>query len=753
LLKLLIISAVVLLFLQFIIGYQLNSDAISIDENNCSGVLAIKNITAKGDDGHVPRNVNDGNLSTWWSDKGTGSWIRLDVGTNKTICSINIAGLKGNERHYNFDILTSKDGTTFTKSANYTSSGTTLNPEKYSIYPTLSRFIEVLVRGNTQIESNTLKNFSSISEISVYGKNESRNGENGMKNQTKIEGFPSIWVTTDDNSYSQGEKVIILGRVHNGSEFSSETITLRVTKTDNVTGWVMSWRYSPVEERPIVNVSTRSDASGMFNYNFSLQDDGRYQVDAFATPSGKKVSATSIFETKNIIFSNSAKMIYWAIIFFVILIIVIAVGNHMYGSISTPTEFRLKQKGIANIELFRFISLTGIAAFLILAFVFADAEIGVNSPVGLVKQNFNIVNQTDIQNSLVKENAWVINIGGSQSDNYIGGIQIPTYVVIFGLLGGYLRYLYGMRFFFSRWKKGDEFEDTDKNWGDLNISDNLSFLRHSLRSLSLFFLSPMLAVVIWFILFQSGTTGKWAIAAVSFSLGLITEEVIQVIISFVRKVLAGIKEETHEKKEDSKVKIMRTVPADGSSGVSVFTDILASFEVPVEKESIDRGFKLVVEKGKGNEPVLGTVTKGSDNLTYRFIPKERLEPDKTYVASIEDVVDLAGRPCEPKTWLFSTRDKPRVLDIKIEKENNLAFIVVDFSEPVDKQSLDDNLLIKEKQTGNRIDGGINVDGKRVTFTPDNQFNAGTEYTVELTKEIKEMAGNNLADIKEWKFKA
>ena len=36
---------------------------------------------------------------------------------------------------------------------------------------------------------------------------------------------------------------------------------------------------------------------------------------------------------------------------------------------------------------------------------------------------------------------WVINIGG-QPPNYDYGIQIPISVLIFGILGGYLRYLY-----------------------------------------------------------------------------------------------------------------------------------------------------------------------------------------------------------------------------------------------------------------------------------------------------------------------
>jgi hypothetical protein len=405
--------------------------------------------------------------------------------------------------------------------------------------------------------------------------------------------------------------------------------------------------------------------------------------------------------------------------------------------------------------MLRIISLTGITAFIILSFVFVDAEIGVNAPVGLVKQNFDILNKTKIQNEgQVRENAWVLNVGGTQSDNYIGGIQIPTSVVIFGLAGGYLRYLYGMRFFFSRWKKDNEYEDTDKNWGDLNIADNLSFIRHSLRSLSLFFLSPMLAVVIWFILFQGGTTGKWAIAAISFSLGLITEEVIQVIIAFVRKALVGIKDQDKELKTDSKIKVLRTIPADGSSGVSVFTDILVSFEVPLNSKTIENGFKLFMEAGKANEEVKGNVIRGEDNLTYRFIPtNKQLDPNKTYVASVNDVVDLVGRPCEPKTWLFSTRDNPRILEFKPGVEKGVPLdskIMIDFSEPVDEESVKKNLIVKEN--GTVLKGEIKVEGKRAIFTPpDNAFKKGKTYHVEVTKEIKDRAENQLVDGKVWEF--
>ena len=57
----------------------------------------------------------DNNLNTRWSNNGKGSWIQLDLGTSKNICSVNIAWYKGNERQNNFVISTSKDGSTFTK--------------------------------------------------------------------------------------------------------------------------------------------------------------------------------------------------------------------------------------------------------------------------------------------------------------------------------------------------------------------------------------------------------------------------------------------------------------------------------------------------------------------------------------------------------------------------------------------------------------------------------------------------------------
>ncbi len=59
---------------------------------NCADIpLTSSSVTASGSDGNLPSNVVDNSLSTRWSNQGIGSWIRVDLGSTKTICSVEIA--------------------------------------------------------------------------------------------------------------------------------------------------------------------------------------------------------------------------------------------------------------------------------------------------------------------------------------------------------------------------------------------------------------------------------------------------------------------------------------------------------------------------------------------------------------------------------------------------------------------------------------------------------------------------------------
>lgn len=106
-------------------------------------------------------NVVDNNLATVWSNYGVGSWIQLDLGTSKNICSVDIAWYKGNERKNNFVITASNDGVEFSTVFSNHSSGSTLNSEKYIVDDTNARYLRITVNGNTQ------NSYASIAEISI----------------------------------------------------------------------------------------------------------------------------------------------------------------------------------------------------------------------------------------------------------------------------------------------------------------------------------------------------------------------------------------------------------------------------------------------------------------------------------------------------------------------------------------------------------------------------------------------------------
>ena len=125
----------------------------------------VTSVTAIGNDGNIPSNAIDNNLNTRWSNLGQGSWIQLDLGSRKNICSVDIAWYRGSVgRENNFVISTSDDGTNFVERLNAKSSGTTSDLQKYTMPAgTEGRYVRVTVNGNNE------NNWASITEISVSG--------------------------------------------------------------------------------------------------------------------------------------------------------------------------------------------------------------------------------------------------------------------------------------------------------------------------------------------------------------------------------------------------------------------------------------------------------------------------------------------------------------------------------------------------------------------------------------------------------
>ena len=125
-------------------------------------VLAPTSVTASGNDGNVPSNAFDNNLGTRWSNFGVGSFITANLGSAKTVTSLDIAWYNGASRTNAFVISTSTDGTTFTPRFSGTSAVSS-SFQNYDFIDVNAQYVRVTVNGNSQ------NNWASISEIRIIG--------------------------------------------------------------------------------------------------------------------------------------------------------------------------------------------------------------------------------------------------------------------------------------------------------------------------------------------------------------------------------------------------------------------------------------------------------------------------------------------------------------------------------------------------------------------------------------------------------
>lgn len=122
-------------------------------------------IIASTDDGNVPANTMDGDLSTRWSAEGDGQWIAYDMGSDGVVDSVRIAWNAGTTRTSRFDVqVAAADATTWTTVFSGASSGTTNDLETYSFGSTTARYLRIVGHGNSA------NGWNSITELEIPGR-------------------------------------------------------------------------------------------------------------------------------------------------------------------------------------------------------------------------------------------------------------------------------------------------------------------------------------------------------------------------------------------------------------------------------------------------------------------------------------------------------------------------------------------------------------------------------------------------------
>ncbi len=122
----------------------------ALTTTNCTP-LTTAGTSASGDDGagSVAANTQDDNLTTRWSGPGKGAWLRLDLGSSRSLAGAAIAWHQGSARQSSFTLSTSEDGTTFTQA--YSGTSTLTNAAQTYRFTSVrkARYLRVTVNGNT----------------------------------------------------------------------------------------------------------------------------------------------------------------------------------------------------------------------------------------------------------------------------------------------------------------------------------------------------------------------------------------------------------------------------------------------------------------------------------------------------------------------------------------------------------------------------------------------------------------------------
>ena len=350
---------------------------------------------------------------------------------------------------------------------------------------------------------------------------------------TMIESDYILNVHTESKKYLTGHNPVIFGTIYD-SQANPDTRKIKISITDD--------KQNSVYEASILAMN------GTFRHvGFSSITDGEYTINVSINDDTFATTKINFYEIWNTYLGYGLA----ATVSVVSLLLVMVRIGQRYLALTT-------------VEPIRFALITLCFVIPIATLIMVDVQVGQNGMAGIVIQEISKDSfASNIQNSLselspdsieTRHFHWIIHFGGNAYDNYQSGITVPTYILFFGLIGGLLRFLYKTQggWFYERAmyeiKRSEPsildedlvretqiaFRDAEKSKDKGPLARRIIF-NNSMEDLSLIFLPPILAVASYFLLIQGDVKeDAWpTFALVSFGIGLVTNEIIGKLKSFV----------------------------------------------------------------------------------------------------------------------------------------------------------------------------------------------------------------------------
>ena len=374
------------------------------------------------------------------------------------------------------------------------------------------------------------------------------NNSQSNNNDSTAISFATLSVATDRIKYVEGQSITITGTIY---DEQGNPVKLPI----NVKVQEMFFKESKFEEDNKTKTnSTLMTGRTVYGINlipnngtYSVVIDrglmeGKYNITSYisyATANQSKISTqpgtSTVIDVDGFFNSNPVRTLIIGALVGVIGIFSLVAWT--YISSHRTRDGKEIHEETAIYELYQFVIITIFAFTPIVTLAFTDVAIFPNSPIG-------VVIKPSSENVTQSAGEWMINVGGSSFDRYQSGIQVPIAIFIFGILGGYLKYLYFIVKKPEHKKKNTEIQPNS----NLVPHENLFEM---LKQLTFLFLSPLLAIAVWLVLRQGGVTSVLTLSAVSFVIGLVTDEAVSSLIRFVTEALGERKSKTKNEKTET----------------------------------------------------------------------------------------------------------------------------------------------------------------------------------------------------------
>ncbi len=247
--------------------------------------------------------------------------------------------------------------------------------------------------------------------------------------------------------------------------------------------------------------------------------------------------------------------------------------------------------------------------------------------------------------------------------------------------------------------------------------------------------------------------------AVSRNQGILLKQLIFVI--FIVLFLSCTKEQNEESndvlaKDKAVPSVVSVSPANDATAVSTETGLTVVFSEKLDSTTISASaFTL----RRGASVVYGTVSY--EGTTAIFLPASELEGNTVYTGTIKaGVKDLAGNVTSTDySWKFTTgeaKDTKAPAVISMTPGANainvpvLSIITATFNEGIKSETLTTSSFLLKKGTLT-VAGTMSISGNTASFTPSSPLSANSLYSVTITREVKDSAGNPMVADYSWSF--